>query len=100
MVDAVERSTDPVSFSALLFNISIVMSVFTTFILMGLSGEVHFCTDSPLLWITNVLLAGRIWWLGRKAQQTLGRNATSMYYTVGAMMCVSIIILISQTDIN
>ncbi|KAJ7464279.1 hypothetical protein B0H11DRAFT_1922667 [Mycena galericulata] len=55
---------------ALLFNISITMSVFTTFILMGLS-------------------AGRIWWLARTSQKVMGRRVTSTYCTVCAMILES-----------
>ncbi|KAJ7464274.1 hypothetical protein B0H11DRAFT_79247 [Mycena galericulata] len=55
---------------ALLFDISITMSVFTTFILMGLS-------------------AGRIWWLARTSQKIMGRRVTSTYYTVCAMILES-----------
>ncbi|KAJ7464283.1 hypothetical protein B0H11DRAFT_79337 [Mycena galericulata] len=54
---------------ALLFNISITMSVFTTFILMGLTG--------------------RIWWLARTSQKIMGRRVTSRYYTVCAMILES-----------
>ncbi|KAJ7910936.1 hypothetical protein B0H13DRAFT_2272239 [Mycena leptocephala] len=63
---------------AMLFDISIVLSVFTTLILMGLSGE-----------ITNILRAGRIWWLARKARRLMGRKVISKYYTVCAMILES-----------
>ncbi|KAJ7464284.1 hypothetical protein B0H11DRAFT_2051974 [Mycena galericulata] len=55
---------------AFFFNISITISVLTTFILMGLS-------------------AGRIWWLARTSQKIMGRRVTSTYYTVCAMILES-----------
>ncbi|KAJ7910932.1 hypothetical protein B0H13DRAFT_1876252 [Mycena leptocephala] len=63
-------SNDGLTFPAFLFDISVVMAVITTFILMGLS-------------------AGRIWWLAHKAQGVMGRKVTSKYYTVCAMILES-----------
>ncbi|KAF7335593.1 hypothetical protein MVEN_02213600 [Mycena venus] len=58
------------SLSPGLFGISIMMSLLTTFILMGLS-------------------AGRIWWLARTARQVLGGKLTSRYYVICAMILES-----------
>ncbi|KAJ7104686.1 hypothetical protein C8R44DRAFT_987876 [Mycena epipterygia] len=56
--------------SSLLFDLSIGMSLFTTFMLMGLS-------------------AGRIWWVVRKAREVVGPKMISRYYTVCAMILES-----------
>ncbi|KAJ6594342.1 hypothetical protein B0H19DRAFT_1247022 [Mycena capillaripes] len=67
-------------FSFKLFKISILLSIFTTVILM-------------------VLTAGRIWWIGRTARMLLGKTVTTRYYTAlamilesGAIYCVSAIV--------
>ncbi|KAJ6606122.1 hypothetical protein DFH09DRAFT_1119346 [Mycena vulgaris] len=57
-------------FSFKLFKISILLSIFTTVILM-------------------VLTAGRIWWIARTARTLLGRAVTSKYYTACAMILES-----------
>ncbi|KAF8144088.1 hypothetical protein K438DRAFT_1874546 [Mycena galopus ATCC 62051] len=55
---------------SLLFDLSIGMSLFTTFVLMGLS-------------------VGRIWWAARKAREIVGPKMISRYYTVCAMILES-----------
>jgi len=52
------------------FNISIAISLATTFVLMGLT-------------------VGRIWWLARAAQQVMGTKVARKYYTVCAMILES-----------
>ncbi|KAF7378226.1 hypothetical protein MSAN_00247400 [Mycena sanguinolenta] len=56
--------------SSSMFDLSILMSLFTTFMLMGLT-------------------AGRIWWLAHKARQVGGRKMTSQYYTICSMILES-----------
>ncbi|KAJ6594325.1 hypothetical protein B0H19DRAFT_57961 [Mycena capillaripes] len=56
-------------FSFRLFKISILLSIFTTVVLM-------------------VLTAGRIWWIGQTARTLLGRTVISKYHTACAMMYV------------
>ncbi|KAJ7464295.1 hypothetical protein B0H11DRAFT_2309482, partial [Mycena galericulata] len=68
--DTVILPASPDTFFAFLFDISMAMSVLTTFILMGLS-------------------AGRIWWLARASQKLMGQRVTSRYYTVCAMVLES-----------
>ncbi|KAJ7312765.1 hypothetical protein DFH08DRAFT_896597 [Mycena albidolilacea] len=57
-------------FSFKLLRISILLSIFTTVILM-------------------VLTAGRIWWMARTARTLLGRTVTNKYYTASAMILES-----------
>ncbi|KAJ7876662.1 hypothetical protein B0H14DRAFT_2713588 [Mycena olivaceomarginata] len=52
------------------FILSIVISMFTTFVLMGLS-------------------VGRIWWLARAARHLMGKEVMGKYYTVSAMILES-----------
>ncbi|KAJ7142718.1 hypothetical protein C8R44DRAFT_866022 [Mycena epipterygia] len=54
----------------LLFISSVATSLFTTFILMGLT-------------------VGRIWWLAREARHVMGRKVADRYYTVCAMILES-----------
>ncbi|KAJ6467923.1 hypothetical protein C8R45DRAFT_1019462 [Mycena sanguinolenta] len=56
--------------SSSMFDLSILMSLLTTFMLMGLS-------------------AGRIWWLAHKARQVVGRKLTSRFYTICSMILES-----------
>ncbi|KAJ6594322.1 hypothetical protein B0H19DRAFT_1247007 [Mycena capillaripes] len=56
-------------FSFKLFKISILLSIFTTMILM--------------------VLTGRIWWIGRTARALLGRTIISKYHTACAMILES-----------
>ncbi|KAJ7732924.1 hypothetical protein DFH07DRAFT_968198 [Mycena maculata] len=56
--------------ASLTLDAAIATSVFTTFVLMGLS-------------------AGRIWWLARSARQVMGRKITGKYYTICAMILES-----------
>ncbi|KAJ7910922.1 hypothetical protein B0H13DRAFT_1876241 [Mycena leptocephala] len=65
---------------------TVAVAVLTNFLLMGLSGEVPVST---LLRMINILLAGRIWWLARKARRVMGQKETSEYYTVCAMILES-----------
>ncbi|KAJ7131193.1 hypothetical protein C8R44DRAFT_731453 [Mycena epipterygia] len=53
-----------------LFITSVATSLFTTFVLMGLT-------------------VGRIWWLARAARHTVGRKVVDRYYTVCAMILES-----------
>ncbi|KAF8180456.1 hypothetical protein K438DRAFT_1976645 [Mycena galopus ATCC 62051] len=53
-----------------LFDVSIGVSFFTTFILMGLT-------------------VGRIWWLARSARQVIGDKIASTYHTICAMLLES-----------
>ncbi|KAJ7493973.1 hypothetical protein FB451DRAFT_1215780 [Mycena latifolia] len=52
------------------FDVSIVLSVFTTLVLVGLT-------------------VGRIWWLARAARHVMGRKVAKKYYTVCAMILES-----------
>ncbi|KAF8153539.1 hypothetical protein K438DRAFT_2026760 [Mycena galopus ATCC 62051] len=65
-----QPSVVDVSYTPGLFGISILLSLLTTLILMGLS-------------------AGRIWWLARTARQVLGVKSTSRYYVICAMILES-----------
>ncbi|KAF7328566.1 hypothetical protein MVEN_02544600 [Mycena venus] len=56
--------------SELFFDVSIIISLFTTFVLM-------------------VLTVGRIWWLARAARQVMGKTVAGRYYTVCAMILES-----------
>ncbi|KAF7344807.1 hypothetical protein MVEN_01641800 [Mycena venus] len=53
-----------------LFDVSVTISLFTTFVLM-------------------VLTVGRIWWLARAARQVMGKKVAGRYYTVCAMILES-----------
>ncbi|KAJ7493993.1 hypothetical protein FB451DRAFT_1164857 [Mycena latifolia] len=58
-----------------LFDLSILLSLFTTFVLIGLTGL--------------SLIFGRIWWQGRAVRHVMGEKIVKKYCTVSAMMLES-----------